>query len=219
MDINFQSKTPIVVLVSGRGSNLQALHRAAQNFSIVGIISDNQNAGGVNFAQENSIPVRVLPKVPPSQRGQYTEELIAAIQFFSPDWIALAGFMQIIRPAMIEKFKDQIINIHPALLPQYPGLDTHARALADNAKEHGCTVHLVDCGVDTGATIAQMALEVATGITAEELAHQVLALEHQLYAWVLNNLCQKNIVVKAGEIKYSAQSVSDAKSRGIRLPL
>lgn len=219
---NANSKTTsdhcnVVVLISGRGSNLRALHEGAKNFTISAVISDNASAGGVTYAKQTGIPVTTLPKVPPSQREQYTAELIKSIKAYRPTWIALAGFMQIIRPALLEEFEDQVINIHPALLPAFPGLNTHARALAAGVREHGCTVHLVDSGVDTGPIIAQASVPITEGLSVDELAAHVLDCEHMLYPWVVNNLAAGAISIYNANVRYNQKVQQEAKTRGIRL--
>ncbi len=120
-----------------------------------------------------------------------------------PDFVALAGFMLLAQEEFVNHFSGRMINIHPALLPAYAGLNTHRRVLEAGEKKHGCSVHFVDCGVDTGALIAQAALDVIPGESESELASRVLTLEHKLYPWVANNLA-------SGEIKLTNNLVSFA---------
>ena len=212
-----ESSVPVVVLISGRGSNLRALVQGAQNYKIVGVISDNPSAAGLIFANEVSIPTTLLPRVAPAERDQYTTKLIEAIKSYKPTWIALAGFMQIIRPALLEAFKDRVINIHPALLPAFPGLDTHTRALAAGVREHGCSVHLVDSGVDTGPVIAQACVPVGPTMSVEQLSAHVLDCEHMLYPWVMNNLANQNIRLINGGVDFDPKVRIQAQTKGIRL--
>ena len=210
-------KEAIVVLISGRGSNLRALHRGGRDYRIAAVISDNPQAAGLAFAKEVAIPSVVLPRVAASQRDQYTAALIDAIKAYNPSWIALAGFMQIIRPPLLSAFSDRVINIHPALLPAFPGLDTHARALAAGVREHGCTVHFVDSGVDTGPIIAQASVSVKPDMSVEQLSAAVLDCEHMLYPWVVNNLANHTIRFAKGVLAVDQSVRIQAQTKGIRL--
>lgn len=168
----------VVVLISGRGSNLQALI-AAQNerWRIVGVITDNEKAPGLRIANDAGIFSVVAPKC-------YKEP--SWIEMFNPDLVVLAGFMKILKKDVVDRFK--IINIHPSLLPKYPGLNTHQRVLDAGEVEHGCTVHWVDSGIDTGPVIDQAVVPVLPGDTAVVLGARVLEAEHKLLVDVVEKL-------------------------------
>jgi len=168
----------VVVLISGRGSNLQALISAQnENWQIVGVVTDNEKAPGLKIANDAGIFSIVAPRC-------HLEPLWIAL--FQPDLVVLAGFMKILKQEVVGAFK--IINIHPSLLPKYPGLNTHQRALDAEEIEHGCTVHWVDGGVDTGEIIDQSVVSVVPGDTASSLGARVLEAEHKLLTNTVNKL-------------------------------
>lgn len=198
----------VVVLASGEGSNFEALVRGAKNYSVISLISDKAQCGAIRRAKALSIRSIVL-----------NDSLLGLLKQESPDLVALAGFMRILKPNIVDEFR--CINIHPSLLPKYPGLDTHKRALSAGETEHGCTVHLVDHGVDTGPRIAQAKLSVTKEDTEESLKARVKELEHSLFPWVLNNLSSGEILIEgeisAPKICYSAELRSEANSLGFIL--
>lgn len=178
----------VLVLFSGRGSNLNALIEGAKNgrgYEILEAITDNPNAEGVVRAREHSIPCKIFERKKESSKEEFKREIFSYVEQRSPDLIALAGFMQLVPSWFIEKWSGKIINIHPSILPAFPGLRTHDQAIAARVKEHGCSVHFVDAGVDTGPVIAQLKCQVFPDDTAEILAARVLQLEHRLYPEVV----------------------------------
>ncbi len=178
----------LIVLISGRGSNLQAIiehiAKGALNAKIALVISNEPNAFGLDLAKKAHIPTQVCSHKKLS-RTDFEKALIAAIEPHKPDYIVLAGFMRILSPLFVSHFSGKILNIHPSLLPAYTGLRTHARALADQAPLHGCSVHFVDASLDGGPLIAQSSLRVDASDTEESLADRVIKLEHKLYSKVL----------------------------------
>ena len=173
----------LVVLVSGRGSNLRALHEAIcsgrLNLFIGAVISDNKEALGLAYARGQGLPTLVLPG------GQERNLALAtALEELRPDWILAAGYMRILPPVLVCRWRGRMLNIHPSLLPLYPGLDTHVQVLRDGARRHGTSVHFIDETLDGGPLIAQAPLEVRGGDEAR-LAERVLRLEHLLYPLVL----------------------------------
>lgn len=180
----------IVVVISGRGSNLIALHRNArpETYQIVGVISSRADAAGLAYARAQGLPTRVIETSTYRERTAYDAALAAAIDGFTPDLIALAGFMRILTEAFVTRYAGRLINIHPSLLPAFPGLDTHRRALQAGVREHGATVHYVSPVVDGGPIIDQARLAVDPTESPEKLAARVLALEHALYPAVLTRL-------------------------------
>ncbi len=176
------------VLISGRGSNLQALidaTRAADHpAEIVLVISNAPDAAGLARASEAGIPTAVVGHRdygPPDARAAFEAALIAAFEEAAVELICLAGFMRVLTGGFVARWRDRMINIHPSLLPLFPGLDTHERALAEGVKLHGCTVHFVREAVDHGPIIGQAAVPVLPQDDAESLAARVLGAEHRLY--------------------------------------
>lgn len=175
----------LAVLISGRGSNLQALIAAcaAPDFpaTVALVVSNNPAAPGLDRARAGGIPTVVVERRDHGSRDGFDEALGAAISAHDADLVCLAGFMSILGKAFVERWRDRLINIHPSLLPAYPGLDTHARAIEAGVREAGCTVHFVTAAVDAGPIIVQETVPVETGDTAETLAARVLAAEHRIY--------------------------------------
>ncbi len=176
------------VLISGRGSNLQALidaTRAADHpAEIVLVISNAPDAAGLARASEAGIPTAVVDHRdygPPDARAAFEAALIAAFEEAAVELICLAGFMRVLTGGFVARWRDRMINIHPSLLPLFPGLDTHERALAEGVKLHGCTVHFVREAVDHGPIIGQAAVPVLPQDDAESRAARVLGAEHRLY--------------------------------------
>ncbi|MHB1565484.1 MAG: phosphoribosylglycinamide formyltransferase [Acidiferrobacter sp.] len=182
----------VAVVISGRGSNLRALHLAAHpsTYAIVGVISDKPTAQGLTYARQCRLPTTVVDPHDYPDTGQFERALAHAIDDVRPDIVALAGFLRILSAAFVDRFHGRLINIHPSLLPAFPGLDTHRRALAAGATEHGATVHYVTPQVDGGPIIAQSRLVVEAGEDPTQLAKRVLALEHTLYPQVLTALAR-----------------------------
>ena len=174
----------VVVLVSGGGTNLQAIIDAVEsgaitNTKIVGVISNNQNAYALERAKKHGIAGQCISPKQFSSRAEFNEKFIKAVDEMQPDLIVLAGFLVVIPPAMIEKYRNRIINIHPSLIPSFCGtgfygLKVHEAALARGVKVVGATVHFVDEGTDTGPIILQKAVEVEQGDTPEVLQRRVM---------------------------------------------
>lgn len=186
-------KKQVVVLISGRGSNFISLFENSEHYEIIGLISDKEEAKGLEFAIRNGIPTAIVSRRIHGTKLAQHAELLKVVKSLSPDYIALAGFMQILQPAFIQTYLGKIINIHPSLLPEFPGLNTHQRALNSKAKNHGCSVHFVDTGLDTGPVIAQISIAINPDDNCDSLASRVLAKEHLLYPFVLNGLACDDI--------------------------
>lgn len=201
----------IVTLISGRGSNLESLIKNAHQYSVMAVVANNNTAGGLKIASAKGI------KTYGFERGDFEtlKELKAAIyskiRELKPDLITLAGFMQIIEPEFVKEWYGKLINIHPSLLPALPGLDTHSRAVEEKLKVHGCTVHFVDTGVDTGPIIAQASVPVEPNDTEDSLAARVLPREHAIYPWVINSIASKNIKFDNGKVIYTTTARSEAR--------
>jgi phosphoribosylglycinamide formyltransferase 1 len=180
------------VLISGRGSNLQALIDAcaAPDFpaEIVLVLSNRADTQGLARAAAAQIPTRVVSHGDFKSRAEFDAALGRALAEAGIGFVCLAGFMRVLGAEFVNSWRDKLINIHPSLLPEFPGLDTHARALATGTKQHGCTVHFVRAEVDAGPAIVQAAVKVLPGDTADSLAARVLVAEHQAYPLALR-LC------------------------------
>jgi len=209
----------ITVLISGRGSNLAQLVAATEDGRIDGaithVISNRPEAAGLAIARSHRIATTVVDHRSFAARDAFDAALGDAIEAGAPDLIVLAGFMRILGDAFVQRFAGRMINIHPSLLPRYPGLDTHRRALADRAKVHGCSVHLVTLDVDGGPVIAQAEVPVLDNDDAETLAKRVLDAEHRLLPEVVSAWCAGRIVIEEGRVRVTPSSGSLA-SRATR---
>jgi phosphoribosylglycinamide formyltransferase-1 len=176
---------PVVILISGRGSNLQAIIDEAQAgtlpVSIAAVISNNPAAAGLERARVAGIKTEVVDHRQFGSRTAFEQALRDAIDVHAPSLVVLAGFMRILGTEFISHYRGRMINIHPSLLPAFPGLDTHARAIESGAIEHGATVHFVTDQVDGGPIIAQAVVPVLPDDTVESLQARVLKEEHRLY--------------------------------------
>jgi phosphoribosylglycinamide formyltransferase 1 len=170
----------IVVLISGRGSNMEALVKSDLNARFATVISNTPGAQGLMTAQARGIPTAVIDHRTYASRESFDLALMQHIEPYRPDLIVLAGFMRILTDDFVQTFKGRLINIHPSLLPAFPGTNTHQRALDEGVKVHGCTVHFVTPAVDGGPIIAQAAVPVLDEDTPETLAARVLAQEHRI---------------------------------------
>lgn len=175
----------IVILISGRGSNMQAIVEAARKENwpvrIAAVISNRADASGLAFAEHYRIPTAVVPSKEFSERNAFDQALMQEIDRFSPDLVVLAGFMRILTPGFVKRYAGRMLNIHPSLLPSFPGLHTHRQALTAGVKLHGATVHFVTAELDHGPIVAQRAVPVLPDDTEASLAARVLEVEHQLY--------------------------------------
>jgi len=175
----------IVILISGRGTNMERLIRACQTgevpAQVVRVISDNPEAPGLERARAYGVPTVVVPARAFPDRAAFEAALLEAVREAAPDLICLAGFMRILSPKFVQAYRYRIMNIHPALLPSFPGLHAQRQALEYGVKVSGCTVHFVDEGVDTGPIIIQKAVPVLEDDTEETLAARILEKEHEAY--------------------------------------
>lgn len=207
----------VTVLISGRGSNLINLFNRARGYRIGAVVSNKRDAAGVAWARERAIPVTIVEREEYPSLSAFKDGVRDAVSATQPDLVALAGFMVVLPPTFIAAFQGRLVNIHPSLLPKFPGLDTHQRVIASGETQHGCTVHYVDAGVDTGAIIAQASLAVAPNDNPESLAERTLALEHELYPWVIGHLAGSEISLCNARVQYSSRVRQEAKERGFRL--
>lgn len=195
-------KTRVGVLISGRGSNMQALVNAARDPSypaeIVVVISNRPDAPGIAWAKAQGIPTLALDHKLYENREHFEGQLQSVLTMSGVEIVALAGFMRLMTPGFVERWRDRMINIHPSLLPSFKGLHTHERALAAGVKVAGCTVHLVRPEMDEGPILAQAAVPVLEDDTADRLAARVLEAEHVIYPEALAWLASGRVSVIEG---------------------
>jgi phosphoribosylglycinamide formyltransferase-1 len=191
----------VVAFISGGGSNMLALVEAcaAPDYpaEIVGVISDRAGAAGLARAQARGIPTAVFERRDYADKAAHEAAILDQVDRFRPDLLCLAGYMRLLSGAFIQRHDGRILNIHPSLLPDFPGLHTHQRALDAGRTEAGCTVHFVTEGMDEGPVILQTRVPVLDGDTAETLAARVLAVEHRTYAEALR-------MVASGEVRMNS---------------
>jgi len=196
----------ISVLISGRGSNLSALIGAAARGAIEGaitqVVSNRADAPGLDIAREHGIATAVVDHRSHAERARFDDALDAALRAAEPDFVVLAGFMRVLGEAFVRKYEGRLVNIHPSLLPLYPGLDTHARALADGVRVHGCTVHFVTPTVDAGPIIAQGVVPVLPDDDAQRLAARVLAVEHRVFPAAVDRVCRGDATLVNGRVRF-----------------
>lgn len=171
----------LVILISGRGSNMQALMEANLPARIAAVISNKPEAPGLETARSRGYETIVLDPRSYPDREAFDQKLAAAIDAYAPDLVALAGFMRLLGDNFVSRYKGRLINIHPSLLPAFPGLHPHRQALKEGVKVHGCTVHFVTAETDRGPIIIQAAVQVMPDDTEETLAARVLRQEHRIY--------------------------------------
>ena len=200
----------VAVLISGRGSNMSALLEAASAptypAEIVLVVSNQPDAAGLQAATERGIRTAVVGHKDFPTKIAFEAALEAELRAAAVDLVCLAGFMRLLTPEFVGRWRNRVLNIHPSLLPEFPGLDTHARALAAGARHHGATVHFVTAETDSGPVVAQSALKVRPDDTAESLAARVLALEHRLYPEALRQVASGEVTVE-GERAVSASRI------------
>lgn len=183
----------IVILISGRGSNMQALLEAKLPCRIAAVISNRADAQGLETAKAHGIATAVIPHKDFPDRASFDAALAEVIDSYAPDVIVLAGFMRILTDGFVERYRGKLINIHPSLLPAYAGVNTHERALHDGVRIHGCTVHFVTPTLDHGPIIIQAAVPVLHDDTAQSLSERVLSEEHRIYPQAVHWLCLDQI--------------------------
>ncbi|EJT07251.1 phosphoribosylglycinamide formyltransferase [Rhizobium sp. CCGE 510] len=193
----------VVVFISGGGSNMMALVAAAKAADypaeIVGVISDKADAGGLSKAAAEGIATFAFPRKDYGSKEAHEAAIFAALDTLSPDILCLAGYMRLLTPTFIQRYQGRMLNIHPSLLPLFPGLHTHQRTIDAGMRIAGCTVHFVTEGMDEGPVIGQAAVPVLTGDTAESLASRVLTVEHQIYPQGLRLFAEGRVTMEGGK--------------------
>jgi phosphoribosylglycinamide formyltransferase 1 len=194
-------RQPIVILISGRGSNMRALIERSRDpgaaYAVSLVLADNADAAGLSAAREMGVATQALARNK-RPRAEYDDLLAGAIAQASPALIALAGFMHILSARFVERFGGKILNIHPSLLPKYAGLHTHRRAIEAHETEHGATVHFVTEQLDGGPRVLQSRVQVMAGDSEETLSRRVLAQEHIIYPLAVNWFCQGRLRCESG---------------------
>ena len=191
----------IVVLVSGSGTTLQALLDAhSPHFTVVGVISDEASAGALERAARHGVATEVLPTTAYGDRAAWDAGLADLVASFEPDWVVCAGFMRILGTAALDRFPDRIVNTHPALLPAFPGAHAVRDALAYGAKVTGCTVHIVDAGIDPGPVIAQAAVPVQESDDADVLHERIKQVERSLLVSTVSALAQHGCTIDGRKV-------------------
>jgi phosphoribosylglycinamide formyltransferase-1 len=206
----------IVVLISGRGSNMEAVVRACEAEKwparIAAVVSNKADAKGLEFARTRGIPTAVVANKDYSSREAFDAELRKVIDGFEPDLVVLAGFMRILTAPFVEHYAGRMLNIHPSLLPAFPGLATHRQALAAGVLEHGATVHFVTAELDHGPAVAQARIAVLSGDTEETLAARLLVEEHKLYPYAIRLVVEDRVSIDNGQVVIAAPARLDTNS-------
>lgn len=189
----------VVVLISGRGSNMQALLDAGVPVSAV--ISNRPDAAGLAIARQRAVATHVVEHRNYASREAFDAALADQIDRHAPKLVALAGFMRVLTPSFVARYESRLVNIHPSLLPAFPGLETHERALAAGVKVHGCTAHFVTAELDHGPIVAQAAVPVRAHDTPETLAARVLRQEHVVYPRAVRWFLDGRLVIHEGVVR------------------
>lgn len=204
----------IVILISGRGSNMEALIAARDAghlpVNIAAVISNRPQAMGLETAAKAGIPVHFIDHKGFSGREAFDAALAECIDGFAPDLVVLAGFMRILTDGFVRHYEGRLMNIHPSLLPSFPGLHTHQRALAEGVRIHGCTVHFVTPTLDHGPVIIQAAIPVLDGDTEESLAARILVQEHKVYPQAVRWFAEGQLRLENGRVLLAADLADKA---------
>jgi phosphoribosylglycinamide formyltransferase-1 len=203
----------IVILISGRGSNMEAIVRAAREEQwpavISAVISNRPDAEGLAYAKAQGIATLVVASKQFPDREQFDAALQAAIDRFAPDLVVLAGFLRILTAQFVAHYAGRLLNIHPSLLPAFPGLATHRQALAAGVKLHGATVHFVTADLDHGPIVAQAAVPVLNGDSEQQLAQRVLQQEHIIYPRAVRWFVEGKLRLHGDQVHLQADAFSD----------
>jgi phosphoribosylglycinamide formyltransferase-1 len=204
----------VVVLSSGRGSNLAALLAAERAGrlagTVVAVLGNRPGIRALDIAAAHGVATTVIDHRAFAERDAFDAALATAIDAAEPDLVVLAGFMRILGADPVARYRGRMLNIHPSLLPSYPGLHTHRRALADGVRIHGCTVHFVTADLDHGPIVAQGAVPVLDGDDEDALAARVLAVEHRLLPAAVRAFCERRLVIEGRRVRVDGEVVPDA---------
>jgi phosphoribosylglycinamide formyltransferase 1 len=204
----------IVILISGRGSNMEALIAARDAgtlpVEIVAVISNRPDASGLETAERSGITAHYIDHRAFTERDAFDAALAECIDGFAPDLVVLAGFMRILGDPFVRHYAGRMMNIHPSLLPSFPGLHTHRRALDEGVRVHGCTVHFVTPALDHGPVIIQAAVPVLDSDDEATLAARVLGQEHRVYPQAVRWFAEGRLRVENGRVRLAAECAGDA---------
>lgn len=211
----------IAVLISGNGSNLQALIDSCDSAGssglsgladseIVCVLSNKQSAYGLERARQAGIPAHWVDPTLYSARADYDQALLARLAHYQPDMVILAGYMRILSPGFIQRFEGRMLNIHPSLLPEFPGLNTHQRVLDAGKTEHGCSVHFVTEELDAGPVVIQARIPVLPDDTADSLAERIHPQEHRIYPQAAAWLASGRLLLSNGKAILDGQQLADS---------
>lgn len=200
----------VVILLSGRGSNFQAVAEAALPIEIVAVISNRPQAAGLDYARARGLAAIALDHTAHPDRVAFDALLADEIERHRPDLVVLAGYMRILSAAFIARFEGRLLNIHPSLLPMFPGLKTHERALAEGVKVHGCTVHFVTADLDHGPIAIQAAVPVRADDTPGTLAARVLQQEHRIYPQAIRWFAEGRLEINQGRVNLKGDLTSQS---------
>jgi phosphoribosylglycinamide formyltransferase 1 len=193
-------RTRIGILASGRGSNMEAIVKACEAGTVPGevvvVISNRASAGALETARRHGVEARHMDPKPYGSREAYDRALVEALKTRGVTLVCLAGYMKLVSKAFIDAFSDRILNIHPSLLPAFPGLGAHRQALDFGVKVSGCTVHLVELAMDAGPIVAQAAVPVLDGDDEERLSERILKEEHRIYVEAVKAFCEGRVTVR-----------------------
>jgi phosphoribosylglycinamide formyltransferase 1 len=197
-----------VILISGRGSNMEAMLAARLPGHCAAVISNRPNASGLAYAAERGVVTAVVDHKFFPDRAAFDAALAAEIDRYAPDLVILAGFMRVLGDDFVRRYAGRMLNIHPSLLPSFPGLKTHEAALAAGVKLHGATVHFVTPSLDCGPIIVQAAVPVLTGDTADSLAARVLEQEHQIYPQAVRWFLEGRLRLENGRVRLDGEATA-----------
>ena len=203
----------IVILISGRGSNMQAIVNAGiPDVRIAAVLSNSATAAGLAWAAERGIPTDSLNHKDFASRGAFDQAMMEKIDAYQPDLVVLAGFMRILTPEFCTRYEGRLMNIHPSILPSFTGLHTHERALAAGCRVAGCTIHFVTPELDCGPIISQGVVPIFDNDTADDIAARVLKVEHRLFPQAVADFA-------AGRLKIEGNRVINSRNRPEDRPL
>ncbi|MES2887309.1 MAG: phosphoribosylglycinamide formyltransferase [Pseudomonadota bacterium] len=200
-------KKNLVILISGRGSNMQAIVQAcaqqAWNAHIAAVVSNRPQAGGLDYARQQGVPTAVVDHTTFASRDAFDQALADEVLRHAPDLVVLAGFMRILTPAFVQRFEGRLLNVHPSLLPAFPGLHTHARALEAGCQVAGATVHYVTAELDHGPIVAQAVVPVLAHDTPDTLARRVLEQEHRMVPQAVRWAVEGSLRIEDGRVHHA----------------
>ncbi|MDQ5888479.1 MAG: phosphoribosylglycinamide formyltransferase [Neisseriaceae bacterium] len=202
----------IVILISGRGSNMQAILEAKLPVQVAAVIANKEDAGGLQTAASLGIATAVLSHKGYPSREAFDADLARLIDSYQPDLVVLAGFMRILSEGFVRHYENRMINIHPSLLPAFTGLSTHARAIQEGVKVHGCSVHFVTPELDHGPIICQAVVPVLDDDTEDTLSKRVLVCEHQIYPQAVRWFAEGRLSVEGNRVRVANHADIQAHS-------